>query len=100
MGRLTEAQLQVFPRAGRPVTGRSKYEPQHEVRRYLGKDVVPRLGRLRIEEITDAEIVTAIEQIGKRSARWLPISASHWIADRAILAQHPLISSGRSQRLF
>lgn len=40
---------------------------EKETRRYLKKDLQPRLGHLRVKEITPAEIVYAIEQIAKRS---------------------------------
>ena len=41
---------------------------QADVGRYLTKDVLPRIGHLRIEDITGGEIVHMVEKIGKRSA--------------------------------
>ena len=40
---------------------------QDEVRRYLEKDILPRLGGLRLEDITGAEIVYLVEHVAKRS---------------------------------
>src|SRR5258705_5201235 len=53
---------------------------QADVRRYLKKDLLPRIGHLRIEEITGGEIVHMVEQIGKRSAVSLPYSAPRALA--------------------
>lgn len=44
-----------------------KPSTQKDVRRYLNKDVLPRLGHLRIEEVTQGEIVRMVEQIAVRS---------------------------------
>lgn len=41
---------------------------QKDYKRYFKNDILPRLGDLRIEEITGGEIVKMVEQIGKRSA--------------------------------
>jgi len=38
-----------------------------ETRRFLTKDILPRIGHLRVKEITPADIVYLIEQITKRS---------------------------------
>jgi hypothetical protein len=40
---------------------------QRDVRRFIDVDILPRIGELRIEEITGGEIVRMVEQIGKRS---------------------------------
>lgn len=40
---------------------------QSDYRRYLKKDILPRIGDLRIEEITGGVIVDMVEQVAKRS---------------------------------
>lgn len=41
---------------------------QRETRRYLDKDILPRIGHLKLTEATPTEVVYVIEQIAKRSA--------------------------------
>jgi hypothetical protein len=49
-----------------------KAASREDLQRYISNDLVPRLGHLRIDEVTGAEVVGVVEQVGKRS-----ISAAH-----------------------
>jgi integrase len=44
-----------------------KPDTQRIIRQYLKRDILPRIGALRIEEITGGMIVNMVEQVGKRS---------------------------------
>lgn len=44
-----------------------KPDTQEKIRFYLNKDILPRLGDLRIEEVSGAHLIEMVEQISKRS---------------------------------
>src|SRR5262245_42724403 len=67
-----------------------KPDTRLEIRRYLDKDLLPRLGQLRIEEITGAEVVYVVEQIAKRSA---------YVAHRAFEILSQIFKHGLAKRL-
>jgi integrase len=67
-----------------------KPRTQKDVRRFLKKDILPRIGNLRIDEITGGAIVSMVEQVGKRS---IPV------ARRAFAITSVIFSHGQAKHL-
>jgi integrase len=67
-----------------------KPRTQKDVRRFLKKDILPRLGDLRIEEIGGGEIVNMVDQVGKRS---------YPVARRAFTIVSVIFSHGQAKHL-
>lgn len=67
-----------------------KPSTQKDTRRYLSKDVLPRIGHLRIEEVTSGEIVRMVEQIAMRSPT---------VARRAFIIASVIFNHGQAKNL-